>query len=276
MTWSRAAGLALASVLSLSCSSGGRGSGTGPGPGPGPIGGPNTSNDGGSHVVGDDASVPDAKVPDNTFMGCASAQYEAKYAPAAMMVALDTSGTMASRNKYAYAQQAIVAAIDQRAFDTVALGLLGFPTSDTSAPECLFGLVPSVRCGVSGVRAPRPWNRPSQRACGRYSGGSKNASTSIRAMLASGATENNSTASRVRTTRRSTHAAPTSVSPRQATCAVTSRGSQRVRARASTAFTSAGERANVRDSKRARGNARWSAASSEPVSAAAGRAPSGK
>ena len=42
----------------------------------------------------------------------------------AMLVVLDGSGSMAASNKYADAQQAIVAALDEDAFDSASLGLL--------------------------------------------------------------------------------------------------------------------------------------------------------
>jgi hypothetical protein len=68
-----------------------------------------------------------------------------------MLVVLDRSGEMANNNKYADAQQAIIAAIDQDAFDSAYLGMLFFPSSDVPAPACLLGLVPTVTCGVSGL-----------------------------------------------------------------------------------------------------------------------------
>ena len=102
----------------------------------------------GNHGPSSDLSVSPGS---DAFQGCATGTFEGHQSPAALLVVLDKSGTMASNNKYANAQQAIVAAIDQSAFDSMSLGLLGYPTIDVAAPACLFGLVPTVACGVSGL-----------------------------------------------------------------------------------------------------------------------------
>jgi len=83
------------------------------------------------------------------FAGCGTSTFQAKALPAAMMFVLDKSGTMAGGGKYASAQAAIAQAIDVDAFDSMHLGLLGYPTSNVSGPACLFGI--PVLCGVSGL-----------------------------------------------------------------------------------------------------------------------------
>jgi hypothetical protein len=83
--------------------------------------------------------------------GCASASYAAAGAPAALLIALDKSGTMASNNKFAFAQQAIVAAIDQDIFNSMSLGLSAFPSGEVAAPACLMGLIPTVTCAAPGL-----------------------------------------------------------------------------------------------------------------------------
>ena len=83
------------------------------------------------------------------FAGCGTSTYQAKALPAAMMFVLDKSGTMAASGKYASAQAAIAQAIDVDAFDSMYLGLLGYPTSNETGPACLFNL--QVLCGVSGL-----------------------------------------------------------------------------------------------------------------------------
>ncbi|HZS40279.1 MAG TPA: hypothetical protein VFF06_25785 [Polyangia bacterium] len=89
-----------------------------------------------------------------SFNGCATGNFQAMQQPAALLVVLDSSGTMANNNKYQNAQQAIVSAIDLNAFDSMTLGFLGYPTSQVASPSCLSlgGLgPPTVGCGVSGL-----------------------------------------------------------------------------------------------------------------------------
>lgn len=86
---------------------------------------------------------------DAPFKGCGTVSYKGQQSPAAMLVVLDASGTMAAKNKYAFAEQALVSAIDQDAFDAVALGLLLYPTGTVPGPDCTLGL--PVTCKVSGL-----------------------------------------------------------------------------------------------------------------------------
>ena len=88
---------------------------------------------------------------DSPFTGCASANYKAKQTPAALLVVLDASGTMRDNNKYSFAQQALIAAIDQDAFDSASLGLLLYPTGTVDGPACLAGGLFPVDCKVSAL-----------------------------------------------------------------------------------------------------------------------------
>lgn len=84
----------------------------------------------------------------NEGQACASGTYEAKQAPAAMLVLLQRSGSMATSNKYAFAAQAIVSALDQNSFDNMTLGLLAAPSAmPVKGPACVMNL--PVGCGVS-------------------------------------------------------------------------------------------------------------------------------
>ncbi len=100
--------------------------------------------------VGPEAGVfgSDA-VADSPFTGCARGTYAAKVTPAAMLFVLDKSGTMAQGGKFASAQQAIVTAADEPTFDSMVVGLLGYPTLSVTGPACIFGL--PVLCGVTGL-----------------------------------------------------------------------------------------------------------------------------
>jgi hypothetical protein len=69
----------------------------------------------------------------NADSGCATGKFAAQFLPAAMLVLLDGSGSMAAANKYAFAQQAIVSAIDEDAFDSASLGLMIYPTGNVTA-----------------------------------------------------------------------------------------------------------------------------------------------
>ena len=60
--------------------------------------------------------------------GCATASYAAHQDPAALLVLLDRSASMADANKYVFAAQAIVQALDQDVFDTMYLGLYATPS----------------------------------------------------------------------------------------------------------------------------------------------------
>lgn len=73
--------------------------------------------------------------------GCtASSTYSATQTPAAMLVLLDKSSSMAQSNKWPAAGQAIVQAIDQDVFDSMSLGLFASPSGSLTGPSCIFGL----------------------------------------------------------------------------------------------------------------------------------------
>lgn len=103
--------------------------------------------------VDPDASTSDAPIfggdaGDTGIPACASGVYEGKQAPAAMLVLLQRSGSMSANNKWVFAAQAIVQALDQPIFDTMTLGLMSAPSGDVAAPACLNGLIPTVACAV--------------------------------------------------------------------------------------------------------------------------------
>jgi hypothetical protein len=83
---------------------------------------------------------------DNELPACATGEYQAKQSPAAMLVLLQRSGSMAQNNKWVFAAQAIVSTLDQDAFDTMSLGLLAAPSSLVTGPACVFNF--PVACGV--------------------------------------------------------------------------------------------------------------------------------
>ncbi len=70
---------------------------------------------------------------------CGAAEFAATQAPAAMLVVLDRSASMAENNKYAFAAQAIVQALDQDVFDSMWLGLYAAPSGNIQGPQCIFG-----------------------------------------------------------------------------------------------------------------------------------------
>jgi hypothetical protein len=98
----------------------------------------------------DDAAAPldTARPGGDAFVGCAEASYTAEQAPAAIMVVLDRSESMGMSNKYNFAAQAIVQALDQDVFDPVAVGLYAAPSGTVGGPQCLLGGLLSVACQV--------------------------------------------------------------------------------------------------------------------------------
>ena len=101
------------------------------------------TGDGGadSSPFGDSAVNPDTGIP-----ACVSGVYEAKQAPAAMLVLLQRSGSMSQNNKWVFAAQAIVQALDEPVFDTMTLALMAAPNSKVTGPACVFNF--PVACGV--------------------------------------------------------------------------------------------------------------------------------
>lgn len=77
---------------------------------------------------------------DSAFDSCAEASYAGEQLPAAMMVVLDKSSSMANGGKWTAAAQAIVSALDKDVFDGVHLGLYAAPSGSNTGPECIFGL----------------------------------------------------------------------------------------------------------------------------------------
>ena len=94
-----------------------------------------------------DASVfADTGVQDSAIPTCATGQYQAQQQPAAMLVLLQRSGSMAQNNKWTFAAQAIVNALDADVFDTMTLGFMAAPSSEVTGPACVFNV--PVACGV--------------------------------------------------------------------------------------------------------------------------------
>lgn len=97
--------------------------------------------------AGDEGGLPVVDGASDTGLpACATGQYEAKQAPAAMLVLLQRSGSMSQNNKWVFAAQAIVAALDQPVFDTMSVGLIAAPSAKVAGPQCLLGW--PVACGV--------------------------------------------------------------------------------------------------------------------------------
>jgi hypothetical protein len=82
----------------------------------------------------------DPNRPDGQFDQCAQATYGARQQPASMLVVLDRSESMGMQNKYTFAAQAIVSALDRDVFDGMSVGLYAAPSADVTGPSCIFGL----------------------------------------------------------------------------------------------------------------------------------------
>ena len=92
----------------------------------------------------------DLRGADLAIAECSATQYEGMQAPAAMLVLLDRSSSMAVGGKWTAAQQAIIQAIDQDAFDSMSLGLIAAPSvGEVKGPACILNL--PVSCGVPGL-----------------------------------------------------------------------------------------------------------------------------
>lgn len=102
------------------------------------------SKDDGSRATADDAALAgdDDAAPGggSDFDSCAEASYAGEQVPAAMMVVLDKSSSMAQGGKWTAAAQAIVQALDKDVFDSIHLGLYAAPSSSLTGPSCIFGL----------------------------------------------------------------------------------------------------------------------------------------
>jgi len=88
----------------------------------------------------------DTGVADNAIPTCATGQYQAAPLPAAMLVLLQRSGSMSENNKWVFAAQAIVQALDADVFDTMDLGFMAAPNMLVTGPACIANL--PVACGV--------------------------------------------------------------------------------------------------------------------------------
>ncbi len=89
-----------------------------------------------------DMRVPAADLqvpPDLTPPQCAAADYQAKQDPAALLVMLDRSSSMAQNGKWTAAAQAIIQTLDQDIFDSMSVGLLAAPSGSVAGPMCIGG-----------------------------------------------------------------------------------------------------------------------------------------
>jgi len=100
---------------------------------------------------------------------CAKFTAQGKQATVAMLFVLARNASMSTSGKWPAAQQAIVAAIDQDAFNSLSLGLVSFPQSYVNPPDCLCKAeslsicstcadctaqqitIPQVSCGIGGL-----------------------------------------------------------------------------------------------------------------------------
>lgn len=98
-----------------------------------------TTADAAATPIPDAAPGPD-EFADAAFGDCVEATYEADQGPAALMVLLDRSTSMAQNNKWAFAAQAIVQALDQDVFDSVDVGLYAAPTGEVTGPDCILNM----------------------------------------------------------------------------------------------------------------------------------------
>ncbi len=101
----------------------------------------------GNGDAGDDSGnvFGDSGGPDG-LPACATGEYKAQQQPAAMLVLLQKSASMLDANKWVFAAQAIVQALDQPVFDTMTVGLIAAPNSAITGPACV--LNSPVSCGV--------------------------------------------------------------------------------------------------------------------------------
>lgn len=86
---------------------------------------------------------------------CGAVTHTAQQAPASALLLLDRSSSMSEGGKWSAAGSAIVAAVDSDTFDSMSIGLLASPSTNTAAPKCLkdasFGLITNVACGNPAV-----------------------------------------------------------------------------------------------------------------------------
>jgi hypothetical protein len=86
----------------------------------------------------------------------------------AVLVLVDRSASMAGGNKWTFASQGIVQALDQDAFDTADVGLISAPSGDVAGPACVFGLpvpcaAPSLPQEAIGPAGPKSSLGPGMR-----------------------------------------------------------------------------------------------------------------
>jgi hypothetical protein len=80
---------------------------------------------------------------------CASSHTKAQQEPAAMLIVLQASASMAGA-KWTAAHDALLSVINESAFDTMSIGLTAFPVGTTPPPACLDGIFGNVYCSYPG------------------------------------------------------------------------------------------------------------------------------
>jgi hypothetical protein len=112
----------------------------------GPDGRPAASDGGGGGADGSPGFIDGGEFAVDASNSCAKGTYTAEQAPAALMVVLDRSASMTTGNKWTFAAQAIVQALDKDVFDSMHVGLYVAPSGSVAGPSCVFNF--PVACAV--------------------------------------------------------------------------------------------------------------------------------
>ena len=104
----------------------------------GPMG--STAADGATSSSADSGGNMGLSDGGGTMANCAGTEYTAQTLPAALLVVLDRSSSMAQNNKWSDAALAITTALDADVFDSMSVGLYAAPTGTEAGPACIFGL----------------------------------------------------------------------------------------------------------------------------------------
>src|SRR5260221_2303030 len=108
----------------------------------------------------DQANGPDASVSDAP--ACVQQTFDLAESPSVILFLLQRSGSMAQKNKWTFAAQAIVDAVDLPVFDEMAVGLMAAPAMNVTGPACVGNL--DVACGVAPFAQIPPRPAAAQRA----------------------------------------------------------------------------------------------------------------
>lgn len=96
-----------------------------------------------------------------SFLAFLSLPVSAARAADALLVVVDRSESMASLNKWTFASQGIVDALDQAGFDAFEVGLISAPSGQVTGPACVFSFpiscqspsLPQVPIGPAGAKS---------------------------------------------------------------------------------------------------------------------------